>query len=197
MPDMHIFEIDRRGDSVRIWEEIEQRTVKLQEKPNIQETPPNPGPAQLDHPPIIPPTKPRRRNPVHGDDDLSVQVDPSDDICRLREMQSDDIHQLQEAQREKGLPSEGYAILSEKQREEMQKLQFLASNPPQLLTNMMAGEESNDMSSTRYAPFEVEEETVAKEDTPLLASFHEGTLTTEGKRQVCITTSLVYQADAD
>ena len=185
-PDMHVFEIDRRGDSVRIWEEIEQRTVQLQQKPKPLEASLNSGPALLNHPIVIPTQRSERRYPAHGDDDLSVQVDPSDDICRLREMQSDDIHQLQKAQREKGLPFEGQVTLNEKQREDMRKLQFLASNPPQLLTNMMVGEESNNMSSTRYAPFEVEEETVAKEDTPLLASFHEGNLTTEGKRQVCI-----------
>lgn len=176
---------------MRIWEEIEQRTVQLQQKPKFQGALPNSGPAPPDHPPVMPMQRSGQRHPTHGDDDLSVQVDPSDDICRLQEMQSDDIHQLQKAQREKGLPSEGCVTLNEKQREDMQKLQFLASNPPQLLTNMMAGEESNDVSSTRYAPFEVEEETLAKEDTPLLVSFHEGNLTTEGKRQVCIAISLV------
>lgn len=188
-PDMHVFEIDRRGESVRIWEEIEQRTVQLKQKPKNQEAVPKSDPAPLNHSPMKATHESEQRPPVYGDDDLSVQVDPSDDACRLQEMQSDDIHQLQKAQRENGLLSKGQITLSEKQREDVRKLQFLASNPPQILTNIMTGEESKDVTRSRYAPLEVEEETLAKEDTPLLSSFHEGNLTTEGKRQVGVAAS--------
>ncbi|KAL9117521.1 MAG: hypothetical protein Q9187_005942, partial [Circinaria calcarea] len=186
MPDMHVFEIDRRGESVRIWEEIEQRTVQLKQKSKNQEAIAMSDSTSLNQCSVNPTHKSERRPPVYGDDDLSVQVDPSDDACRLQEMQSDDIHHLQKAQLEKGLLSEGQITLSDKQREDVRKLQFIASNPPQVLTSMMTGEESKDVTRSRYAPFEVEEETLAKEDTPLLSSFHEGNLTTEGKRQAII-----------
>ena len=70
-PDMHVFEIDRTNDSIRIWSDIEQRCKDTTR--------------QLDQwkPPC----------PHQTDNDMEVHCDPADDAARLQEMREDDARQ--------------------------------------------------------------------------------------------------------
>ena len=64
---MHVFEIDRTNDSVRIWQDIEQRCKDMT--------------LELDH------FKPHYSEQT--DNDMEVHCDPADDAARLQEMRED------------------------------------------------------------------------------------------------------------
>lgn len=187
-PDLHVFEIETRGDSEKIWQEIAQKTKELQLQQNVahpglvtnvgmQNQIPLPihqirymsgqkaGCSHFKNPktamrPII--TWDMKEDP--NKDDLSVNMDPSDDVSRLQELKE---------QNE-----------IEKQGEDEREFYFKTSHPPQL---SQANESIQDEPSyTRLASSEDEHEAETKEETPLLASFHEGNLTEEGKRQAIL-----------
>ena len=113
------------------------------------------------------------------DDDLSVQVDESDDTSRLEE--------LREARtgrsREPYIPSDGLF-------EDLRNHWFHATNPPRI-SDRSAADKDNDPFHNKGMRLsdvlnDVGPEQVAKETAPLLGSFHEGNLTAEGKRQVSL-----------
>ena len=68
-PDMHVFEIDRTADSVRIWQDIEQRFKDMTTEADLP-------------PPLF--------SPPSDDNDMEALCDPSDDAARLQEMQEED-----------------------------------------------------------------------------------------------------------
>ena len=198
--DMHVFEIDRRGDSVRIWEEIEQRTIQLQLSQVPMQPEPSPSlayPSDTSYNNIMPPNPtfrdvgPKLRSaPVHGDktcrrkpcreDDMSVQVDESDDIYRLQELR-----EAHESSYEGQLVTNAQQSAAERARLQV----FLASDPPKLFAT--SSEEKNH--NTRHTSMKLSDvlnddaglQNGPGETAPVLASFGEGSLTAEGRRQVC------------
>ena len=198
---MHVFEIDRRGDSVRIWEEIEQRTMQLQlsqvpmqpeasssiacRSRTSENNVASPNPTSQNTGPKLrwPPAhgnRPRRRE-AGREDDMSVQVDDSDNISRLQE--------LREAH---GSSYEGQFVTNKQQSSaERARLQvFLASDPPKL-SNTSSEEKSHNarhksMKLSDVLNNDVGSQNGSGEIAPLLASFCEGSLTAEGRRQVCM-----------
>ena len=179
-PDMHVFEIDRQGESKKIWEEIEQRTqqqrlakldtseLRAVTKGHSQNGIPS-GHVHLDS---MPSDMGRNTSGDHAEDVTGVQTDLLDDVRVPQEMQE-----------QYGLPSQDRHIANLEQLEDARKAHFRASNPPQVSQN----DEENGKASSMCCHCSVsslgDEDTLTKEDTPLLASFHEGNLTTEGKRQ--------------
>ena len=180
---------------MRIWEEIEQRTMQLHlsqvpMQPQVSPIPVHPWHTSDDD--DITPPKPtigntsnrdkRRRRNTGREDDMSVQVDDSDDVYRLQV--------LREAHES---PYEGQFVPNTEQSpaERARLHVFLASDPPKLYatsseenshctrhTSMKLSDVLNDDAGVQNGPAET---------APLLASFSaEGSLTAEGKRQVYI-----------
>lgn len=191
---MHIFEIDRRGESVRIWEEIEQRTKDLQaaQAPSqLEPTPKSTNPANnlgqhsKTHKACSEKKKPRiplhheedALSEHHYEDDLSVQVDESDDIYRLQELRGP-----------RAAPAEGHYTSVENLLERQREQYFQATNPPKLSSRISDnGKRPSRHTSMRLSDVlndENEPKEVAQETEPLLVTYPEGNLTEEGKRQV-------------
>ena len=186
---MHVFEVDKKGESSRIWEEIEKRTKELYPAENPKESETKETAAQ----PLKDTQSGKGRlalesdrqkqylqdlqNKYLRDDDLSVQVDESDDTSRLEE--------LREART--GRSREPY-IHSDGLFEDLRNHWFHATNPPRI-SEESAVDKDNDPFHNKGMRLsdvlnDVGPEQVAKETAPLLGSFHEGNLTAEGKRQV-------------
>ena len=186
---MHVFEVDRKGESSRIWEQIEKRTKDLYPAENPTESEMEKRAAQASNDTKsgkgrLAPESDRQKQYLHNlqnkylrDDDLSVQVDESDDTSRLEE--------LREARagrsREPYIPSDGLF-------EDLRNHWFHATNPPRI-SEESAADKDNDPFHNKGMRLsdvlnDVGPEQVAKETAPLLGSFHEGNLTAEGKRQV-------------
>jgi hypothetical protein len=184
-PDMHVFEIDRRGESVRIWAEIEERSRELRNtQASAQENSPLdlevlPETNNSDKSSIQPPmnSSKYKKPSVRYEDDLSVQLDESDDYNRLQELQIERTHQI----KRQLSPTEN---LTDDQRD----YYFKATNPPDLpldtdeLPKALARHTSMRLSDVLND--EVEPRDVIDETAPLLEGFREGNLTAEGKRQV-------------
>ncbi|MCJ1356215.1 MAG: hypothetical protein MMC33_006209 [Icmadophila ericetorum] len=186
-PDLHVFEIETRGDSQKIWDEIAQRTKELQQDQNVSHPSLITNAAVQNNVPL--PTRQIRYTPGHSTgcyhansqpamrpvvtwqmeedpckDDLSVNMDPSDDASRLQELKEHDERDRQQA--------------------DEREFYFKVTKPQQI--SQATDSFSEEPSYTRLASSEAEHEAVAKEETPLLASFHEGNLTEEGKRQAIL-----------
>ena len=180
-PDMHVFEIDRHGDSVKIWEDIAQRTKEMTASEDFLS---EPSTASVDAswprlfvPPLRPqvqdhisPSKPEKANwrlplkypgslsNLPDNDDLSVQVDASDDHSRMQEMRDQD------------------------DMENLRWFHFKASNPPLLKghghehSSLLDVGVSTEGAVRGFIP--------AQFDTSHLVPSQEGKLTLEGRRQV-------------
>ena len=195
---MHVFEVDREGDSIKIWEEIEDRTRAL--LPRVETTKSAVTAESSVHanavesmaeqhnhrPELHNKYLPKPQIDYLRDDDLSVQMDESDDTSRLQELRED---------RDRRTP--GAHISIEGLMDDMRTHWFHASNPPKLPSEPAMDTEnaSHHKKSMRLSEVlnDVEPEQAANEAAPLLGSFHEGNLTAEGRRQVRLSRAAFHQ----
>ncbi|MCJ1251231.1 hypothetical protein MMC30_008462 [Trapelia coarctata] len=189
--DMHVFEIDRRGESVRIWEEIEQRTKSLQaaqaqvpsrSEPASKSVYPASNPGRDDQAREATSESKRSRTPLHQnpapqfvphyEDNFGAPLDESDDIDRRQELRGS----------RATTSADRYAS-----NENILKRYFQASNPPKLSSETGdKGEQPTRHTSMRLSDVlndDNEAKEVAQETEPLLVAYREGNLTEEGKRQ--------------
>jgi len=193
--DMHVFEIDRRGDSVRIWEEIEQRTKSLQatqatSQPQLAPTsinPPNNPDQDCKTQKAIPETRKGSRTPSCQNPPLPW-VNQYEDEWRDELHESEGTHRLQELRESRAVASEGRNTLNENFLERQRERYFQATNPPKLSSETS----QNGKPAPRHTRMRLsdvlndnnEAKEVAQETEPLLVSYLDGNLTEEGKRQV-------------
>ena len=199
---MHVFEIDRRGESVRIWEEIEQRTKSLQatqatSQPQLAPTSVNPpnNPDQVRRTQkAISETRKESRTPSH-------QISPRPWVTQYEDergeqlRESEDTHRLQELRQSRAAASESRNTLNENFLERQRERHFQATNPPQLSSETSR----NGRPTARHTRMRLsdvlnddnEAKEVAQETEPLLVSYRDGNLTEEGKRQVRVVGSYV------
>ena len=183
--DMHVFEIDRRGDSVRIWEEIEQRTKSLQ----AAQTPLHPEPA------------PKSVNPEDNHDRTSVSTsEPGSHLPRHGDNPSatrdelDDINRPQELRGSRATTCPGRYISTENHFKRQRERHFQASNPPKpSFETGNQGHRPAHHTSMRLSDVlndDNEAKEVVREKEPIVVAYREGNLTEEGQRQVRILSRL-------
>jgi hypothetical protein len=197
---MHIFEIDHIGTSREIWEEIERMTRELKQSA-VPSVPPLVDPpataASESARPVYAPLNDSNRSklpfndqPSYSSEDTisnSGQVDISDDLSRLNYVLAERMaDQRQKAERHKSLPARPLEAPGSDRGADMRKLYFDASCPPRLSGGRPEASKPPRHTTMRLSDVlnDVETETLARETTPLLASFEEGALTPEGQRQV-------------
>ena len=185
---MHVFDINRTIDSVRIWQDIEQRCKNAAAKLDECEQRCKDAAAKLDE-----------REPPHSeqaDSDMDAHYDPADDAARLQEM------------REGYTPYPLTASYDEMMKldEKARRVHFAESNPPQIPSRL--GTKAEEDSSARHhkmgdsmmdkASLTLPKAPVTSPSSPPALPFSygipgDGKLTAEGQRQVSKTpTSPMY-----
>lgn len=189
--DMHVFEIDRRGESARIWEEIEQRTKSLQ----AVQASSQPEPALKDNQTPGAASEPKgSRVPSYKNQAPHFVPQYEDESSALFD-ESDHNNGPQELRGSRATNHVGrYTAedLLELQRERY----FQASNPPKLSSDPgNQGERPARHTSMRLSDVlndDNEAKEVTQETEPLLVAYREGNLTKEGKRQVRVLLASIF-----